>query len=136
MNRAKKLLLLSTVLALQSHALAARASDRCHAIAVDGADHTLVIRNPERQPLQLSLSFTPVATDPAARRLSCGLLSIAAGGQSNPTSLASLCPGLPSAQAGTLQACVVPAKLSPRPGIATGDLGADLLANNLPVAGR
>ena len=137
MHRSRKMLLLFVAFALEVNALAvhARSDDACRPIPV-GVDAlgepSLVLRNSSQDPVTLALSFRP-SSNPASAQ-SCGRLSLAAGHDTGVRSLASLCPGLPSAQVGVLNACVVRTRTAPR--LPTGDLGSDLLTQALPVAGR
>ena len=130
MIRSRQLLLLAILVALQAEALPSQArGESCRSIAVAAADQSLVLVNSSPRPKSLALRFEPIGQAP----LACGSVSIAAGSDSGVTTLAALCPGV-APQPGILEACT----LAPRPHTAstTGELGADLLANNLPVAGN
>ena len=137
MLRAKKLLLTFAVLTtLHAAPAQARGGDACRAFDMSDANVRVVrLRNPRDRPVTLSLSIQP---DDAAssRPKACGRLSLPAGEDANLVTLAQQCATATSTQAGILKACVLPTAAPPRHGIATGDLGADLLGNNLPVAGR
>jgi hypothetical protein len=136
MFRAKKLLLAFAVLAtLHAAPTQARGGDACRAFDMGDANvRVVLLRNPGDRQVTLSLSILPA--DAAASPKACGTLSLSAGEDANLVALAQQCLAATSTQAGILEACVLPTAAAPKHGIATGDLGADLLGNNLPVAGR
>ena len=139
MTRSKKLLLTLAVCVLPmpappAHARATGEPCRTVAVAADSRP-ALVLRNPRERPLTLSLSFQP-RDGAAPAPLSCRAVSLAAHTDTRIEHLAAQCPGLSASQAGVLTACVVASTAAPPRGASTGDLFADLMGNDLPVAGR
>ena len=117
-------------------ALPAQARESCRAFelgaGVGASPVTLV--NPGSQQVTVSLSFRP-ASD-GSRPHACGMVSLAAGESTDASVLASRCIGSASPRDGVLRACVLPGVVRAPQGLPTGELAADLMANNLAAAGR
>ena len=131
MHRFRKLvLLLSTVAAFSAQARDVTCRDFDLAAS---AGRPPVVVNHGTSEVTLSLRFRPTTAKAA---LACRPVSLRGGQSANVASMAAGCSGLASPLDGVLTACVVLRAVSAPHGVATGELGADMVANNLPVAGR